>query len=60
MKGTVMATIALALLPTPLFAYIGSGFKSAAAYREHLRTKHAAKIGRATEAIRRDPKDAVA
>lgn len=60
MNRAILLASAIALLPTSAFAYIGSGFKSAAAYRQHLREEHLAKIGRATEAIRRNPRDAVA
>lgn len=60
MNRAILVASAIALLPASAFAYIGSGFKSEAAYRQHLRQEHLAKIGRATEAIRRNPKDAVA
>lgn len=60
MNRAILVASAIALLPASAFAYINAGFKSAAAYRQHLRQEHFAKIGRATEAIRRNPKDAVA
>jgi tetratricopeptide (TPR) repeat protein len=61
MSRAFLVAGAVALLPASAFAYIEArayikaGFRSEAEYREHLD-----KIARATEAIRRDPKDPVA
>jgi tetratricopeptide (TPR) repeat protein len=55
-----MAASVVALLPACAFAYINAGFRSEAEYQRHLRQERAAKIGRATEAIQRNPRDPVA
>ncbi|HEY7311103.1 MAG TPA: tetratricopeptide repeat protein [Gemmataceae bacterium] len=64
MSRIILAVSVVILLPASVFAYIGSGFKSEIAYQRHLwkqrRAKIDAEIGRATEAIQRNPKDAVA
>ncbi len=60
MNRAILVASVIALLPASAFGYIGSGYKSAAAYRQHLHEEHLAKIGRVTEAIHRNPRDAVA
>jgi tetratricopeptide (TPR) repeat protein len=60
MHRAFLAASVIALLPASVFAYINAGFKSQVEYNRHMREQREAKIGRATEAIRRNPKDAVA
>jgi hypothetical protein len=60
MSRTVLLASVVALLPTSAFAYINAGFRSQAEYDRYMREQRLAEIGRATDAIRRDPKDPVA
>ena len=60
MSRTLLLASVVALLPTSAFAYINAGFKSQAEYDRYMREQRLAEIGRATEAIQRDPKDPVA
>jgi tetratricopeptide (TPR) repeat protein len=60
MRRAILVACVFSLIPVSAFAYINAGFKSAAAYRQHLRQQYFARLGRATEAIQRNPKDAVA
>jgi tetratricopeptide (TPR) repeat protein len=60
MGGRLLLAGLVALVPAPAFAYINAGFRSEQEYREHLRREEMAKVARATEAIRRNPRDPVA
>jgi tetratricopeptide (TPR) repeat protein len=60
MSRHLLVASAVALLPAPALAYINAGFKSQAEYNQYMRQQRVAKIARATEAIRRDPRDAMA
>jgi tetratricopeptide (TPR) repeat protein len=60
MHRAILVVSMVMLVPASAFAYINAGFKSAAEYRQHLRQQYFAKLGRATEAIQRNPRDAVA
>ncbi len=56
----LLAAGMIALSPASAVAYINAGFRSESAYRDHLKQEDLAEIARATEAIQRDPRDAVA
>jgi tetratricopeptide (TPR) repeat protein len=58
MRRTLLLACTAALLPVPVFAYINAGFRSEKECQEYLK-KHEQERN-ATEAIRRDPRDAVA
>jgi hypothetical protein len=53
-RSLLLASV-VAIFPASAFVYIGSGFRSEAAYRAHLEKEKAAEIARRTDAIRLAP-----